>query len=361
MTTKVLVIAEGGVNHNGDVNLAKQLVHAARDAGADVVKFQTFSAEQLVTSTGPKAKYQLETTGSSGTQFEMLRNLELSFDAQRELLQLCNDIGIQFLSTPFDMSSLAFLTSELGLHQVKVSSSDLTNIPMLIRLGIKGTKVILSTGMGSLAEIEHALTALWYGHQYGTEPENSVSIFAHPDKVADSVWLRDNVTLLHCTTQYPASVENVNLRAMVSMGNAFGLRVGYSDHTTGLSMALAAVALGAEVIEKHLTLDKSMEGPDHAASCEPADFKTLVQGIRDVELGLGRSVKAPMRDELQNRFSMRKSVHLIRDLAAGQEITSGDLALLRPEEGLPPSRFYDVLGECASKNLKQGPIEEWPV
>lgn len=317
------VIAEAGVNHNGDIRLALQLVDAAADAGADAVKFQTFKAMKLVTESAPKAEYQVRNTGNTESQLEMLRRLELSPEAHLEILDRCRQRGIVFLSTPFDDDSADLLES-LNVPAFKVSSGDLTNLPLLRYLAIKRRPLIVSTGMATLGEVEEAVRTL----------EEADSSFA----------------LLQCISNYPAPPSDVNLRAMATMRTAFGVPVGYSDHTAGTCVSVAAVALGASIIEKHFTLDRTLPGPDHVASLEPDELRRMVQEIREVESALGSGRKVPAACELKTAEVARKSLVAARDIPPGTELTEDMIAIKRPGTGLPPSMRRHLLNrrtKCA--------------
>ena len=325
---KVTIIAEVGVNHNGDVNLALKLIDAAVAAGADIVKFQTFNAENLVSASAPKAGYQKKTTTASESQLDMIRKLELPEDAYPLLLAHCRQCGIRFLSTPFDLGSVDFL-SQLGMDTWKIPSGEITNLPYLRKIGALGQPVILSTGMSTLEEVADALHAL------------------------DAAGVPQSlVTLLHCTTEYPAPFAEVNLRAMQTLRAAFPLcaGVGYSDHTQGIEVSLAAVAMGASVIEKHFTLDRSMEGPDHKASLEPDELQTLVRGIRNIEVALGNGVKAPAPSEIPNMLVARKSIVAARSIRAGEVFTAENITTKRPGGGISPMLWDSVIGACAKRN-----------
>jgi len=321
------VIAEAGVNHNGNLDLAFQLVDAAIAAGADAVKFQTFIASELLTAEAAKAEYQKTTTGERESQLEMIKRLELSFGDFRKLKIYCDDQGITFLSTPFDFKSVDFLEG-LGVVAFKISSGDLTNDPLLRYVAPKGRPVILSTGMSDMDEVREALAVL-----HGAD-----------------------VILLQCVTNYPAAAEDINLRAMLSMQSAFDVNVGYSDHTLGIEVPLAAVALGACVIEKHFTLDKNFAGPDHRASLEPQEFKAMVEGIRKVEASLGNGQKVPSATEASNAAVARRSIVAARDISAGTVITPADVAFKRPGTGLPPRMADQVLGKTARVDVKAGSL-----
>lgn len=324
------VIAEAGVNHNGELDLAFQLVDAAIAAGADAVKFQTFIAAELLTAEAAKADYQKTTTGEQGSQLEMIKRLELSFDDFRKLKTYCDDRGITFLSTPFDITSVDFLR-ELGLVVFKISSGDLTNHPLLRHVALQKRPVILSTGMSDMDEVREAVTVL---HDAGN----------------------DDVILLQCVTNYPAAAEDINLKAMLSMQSAFDVNVGYSDHTLGIEVTLAAVALGACVIEKHFTLNKNFAGPDHRASLEPREFKAMVEGIRKVEAALGNGLKVPAASEAGNAAVARRSIVAARDINVGTVITPAELSFKRPGTGLPPRMAEQLLGKTARVNVRAGSL-----
>ena len=321
------VIAEAGVNHNGNLDLAFQLVDAAIAAGAEAVKFQTFIAAELIAAGAAKAEYQKATTGDQESQLEMIKRLELSFGDFQKLKIYCDDQGITFLSTPFDLKSIDFLAN-LGVVAFKISSGDLTNDPLLRHVAAKGRPVILSTGMSNLDEVREALAVL-----HDTD-----------------------VILLQCVTNYPAAAEDINLRAMLSMQSAFDVNVGYSDHTLGIEVALAAVALGACVIEKHFTLDKNLVGPDHRASLEPHEFKAMVDGIRKVEASLGNGQKIPAASETSNAAVARRSIVAARDISAGTQITSAEIAFKRPGTGLAPRMADQLLGKTARVDVKAGSL-----
>ncbi len=321
----VFVIAEAGVNHNGSLAMALRLVDEAAAAGADAVKFQSFRAHLLAAPDAPRAAYQREATGSSGGQLEMLRALELSADEHRRIAAHSRERGIEFLSSPFDSESIELL-STLGLRRLKVPSGELVDVPYLRRVAALGLPLIVSTGMATLAEVDAALTVL---EQAGCP--------------------RARVTVLHCSTEYPTPPADVNLRAMVTMRDALGVAVGYSDHTEGITVAVAAAALGAGVIEKHLTLDRTLPGPDHRASLEPGAFAEMVRALRDLEVALGDGVKRPTAAELENAAAARKSIVAARAIAAGETFTAGALAVKRPGTGLSPLRWDDVVGLTASR------------
>ncbi|MCR2057364.1 N-acetylneuraminate synthase [Campylobacter helveticus] len=324
---KVLIIAEAGVNHNGDLNLAKKLIEQAAKAGADIVKFQTFKAEDCVSIKAKKAKYQLENTAKDESQLEMIKKLELSREAHFELMKHCKKHNIAFLSTPFDLESVAFLQS-LNLSYFKIPSGEITNLPYLKAVARCKKKVLLSTGMANLAEIEAALEIL---RKNGTR----------------------DITLLHCTTEYPAPFEEVNLNAIKTLKEAFKLKVGYSDHTKGIVAALGAVALGAVVIEKHFTLDKTMEGPDHKASLEPSELKELCEGIRTLEKALGNGIKKASKSEAKNIIIARKSLVAKREIQKGEKFSEQNLTTKRPGSGISAMRYEEYLGKRALKTYKK--------
>lgn len=317
------VIAEAGVNHEGRLDLALALVDAAADAAADAVKFQTFKTAEMMARSTPKAAYQLETTSSEETYFEMGLRLELSEADHLAIIERCAERGIEFLSTPFDAGSVELL-ERLGMRVFKVPSGEITNLPLMRQIGALGKPVILSTGMSDLDDIAAALDVL--------------TAAGAP---------REQITLLHCTTEYPAPLADVNLRAMCAMRDAFGLPVGYSDHTQGITVPIAAVALGATMIEKHLTLDKTMVGPDHAASLEPDEFAEMVAAIRDVELALGDGVKRPAPSEIPNAAIARKSVVAAREIAAGEVFSAENVTAKRPGTGMSPMRWDELIGKPA--------------
>ena len=327
MARKSLIIAEAGVNHNGDIQLAKRLVDEAAFAGARLVKFQTFNASRQVTHSAKKADYQLQTTDSAETQHDMLRRLELTGSMHNELIAHSATRNIQFFSTGFDIESVDLLRS-LGQDHFKIPSGEITNLPYLRHIGQLGQSVILSTGMATLGEIEAAIDVL---EQAGT--------------------LRASMTVLHCNTEYPSPMADVNLRAMQSICEAFGVAVGYSDHTPGIEIPIAAVALGATVIEKHLTLDRNLPGPDHKASLEPGEFAAMVGAIRNIELALGDGIKRPSPSEIKNKPIARKSLVAARAIRAGEPFTQENITAKRPGTGISPMRWDDVIGKAARRDF----------
>ena len=323
----MLIIAEAGVNHNGDINLAKKLIEQAAKAGADVVKFQTFKANSCVSVSAKKAKYQLETTAKEESQLEMIKKLELSYKSHFELMKHCKKHGIAFLSTPFDLESVEFLRG-LDLPYFKIPSGEITNFPYLKAVAKCKKKVLLSTGMANLGEIEAALEIL---RKNGTK----------------------NITLLHCNTEYPTPFKDVNLNALKTLKEAFKLEVGYSDHTEGIVASLGAVALGAVVIEKHFTLDKTMEGPDHRASLEFEELKALCKGIRELEKALGSGIKKASKSEAKNKIIARKSLVAKREIQKGEKFSEQNLTTKRPGSGISAMRYEEYLGKRALKTYKK--------
>ena len=353
MTKRVFIIAEAGVNHNGSLDLARSLVEVAAESGAHAVKFQTFKADQLVCRAALKAAYQIEHTDASESQHEMISKLELDETAHAVLISHCKSKGIEFLSTPFDLKSLEMLVRKLDLSRVKIPSGDITNAPLLLEAARTGKPVILSTGMSTLGEIEMALQVLAFGY---IGKDNSPSLAAFETAYCSAIGrkaLQDKVTLLHCTTEYPAPLADINLRAMTTLQQAFGLPIGYSDHTQGIAIPVAAVALGAVIIEKHFTLDRNLPGPDHKASLEPDELKQMVRSILEVELALGSSIKQPAVSELKNRPVARKSLVAARDIRKGEPFTQDNLAAKRPGDGVSPFHYWECLGNIADRDYQQ--------
>lgn len=347
----VFIIAEAGVNHNGDLDRARKLVDIARDAGADAVKFQSFHAEQLTGRTAPKAAYQIGTTGGEESQLEMLRRLELTESDHRALIAHAKTRGIAFLSTPFDVPSLRMLTEGFGLRTIKIASGELTNAPFLLAVARVADRVIVSTGMSTIDEVRDALSVLAFGFAVpgGASPRRAdfAAAFGSP---SGQEMLRSRVSLLHCTTEYPAPPAEVNLRAMDVMAEEFSLPVGYSDHTTGIHISVAAVARGATIIEKHFTTDRGLPGPDHKASLEPQELGEMVRQIREVEQALGDGVKRPTSSELKNRDVARKSLVAARAIAPGEPFDESNVACKRPGSGASPFEFWSVLGQTAKRS-----------
>ena len=329
MSNRVFIIAEAGVNHNGDINLAKKLIDVAAKAGADAVKFQTFKAQNLVSKNAQKASYQKKTTDKKESQFEMIKKLELDENTHKELIAYCKQKDITFLSTPFDSDSIKLL-DELGLSTFKIPSGEITNLPYLRQIGGLNKKIILSTGMANLGEVEAAIEALV---KSGTK--------------------RENISLLHANTQYPTPMEDVNLKAMITLKNAFGLEVGYSDHTLGIEVDIAAVAMGAKIIEKHFTLDKSLPGPDHKASLEPDELAAMVGAIRNIELAFGDGLKHFSKSESENIKIARKSIVAKRDIKKGEIFSEQNICVKRPGDGINPMRWDEVIGQISQKDYKR--------
>ncbi len=349
MSNPVFVIGEAGVNHNGDIRLALDLIDVAAAAGVDAVKFQSFQADSLVTRSAEKAQYQIDNTGESGGQHEMLTRLQLTDDAHRQLFERCAARGIAFMSTAFDAASLEMLV-RLGMPAIKVPSGDITCAPMLLQAARLQQRLIVSTGMSTLTDIEQALGVLAFGLTREGVPANRADCEAAYFSPEGRAALAHHVTLLHCVTQYPAPPEAVNLRAMDTMAAAFGLPVGYSDHTAGIEIAIAAVARGASVIEKHFTLDRSLPGPDHAASLEPDALAQMVRGIRAVELALGHPLKQPATTEIGNRAVARRSIVAGRAIAQGERLDLDMLACKRPGNGMSPMDIWALQGQLATRN-----------
>jgi len=357
--SNVFIIAEAGVNHNGSRQLAIDLIDVAAAAGADAVKFQTFRAEEVISRHAAKAAYQARTTDAGESQLDMVRKLQLS-EADHEILAgHAKAKGIAFMSTPFDLPSLRLLTGRLAMDIIKVPSGEITNAPLLVEVGRTGRRVILSTGMSTLGEVETALAVLAFGYlpDAGARPTREAFMEALASEEGQRI-LREKVSLLHCTTEYPAPVSEVNLKAMDTLAGAFGLPVGLSDHTMGIHVPVAAVARGARIVEKHFTLDRKLPGPDHPASLEPAELSAMVAAIRDVEAALGDGVKVPTAGEWGNRRVARKSLVALRPIAAGQAMTAADLGAKRPGTGLSPLEYWNRLGRVATRDYEtDDPIE----
>lgn len=326
--SKTLIIAEAGVNHNGDIHLAKKLIEAAADAGADYIKFQTFKAESLVNKTAEQADYQKENTGKTESQFDMLKRLELSYDDFDELEKSCQEHDIKFLSTAFDFESIAYLKNKLDFY--KIPSGEITNLPYLEKVAKLNLPIIMSTGMANMQEVKEALAVL---------EKNGI--------------IRNNITILHCNTEYPTPMQDVNLNAMLTIADELGVKVGYSDHTLGIEIPIAAVAMGAKVIEKHFTLDKNMQGPDHKASLEPHELKAMVDGIRNIEKAMGSGVKTPSPSEQKNIDVARKSIVAASSIKQGEVFTSQNITTKRPGTGISPMQWHELIGTPAQKDYKE--------
>jgi N,N'-diacetyllegionaminate synthase len=329
---KIYIIAEAGVNHNGSIELAKKMVDKAKDAGADCIKFQTFISENIASKNAGKAEYQKQQTDTNESQLDMLKKLELSFSEFVELNEYCREKDIEFLSTAFDFDSIDFLDS-LKMKIWKIPSGDITNLPYLIKIAKLGKHIILSTGMSTMEEIKIAVSTL---------KENGAG----------------DITILHCTTEYPAPYDDVNLKAMNAIKAEFDVPVGYSDHTKGIEIPIAAVAMGATVIEKHFTLDKNMEGPDHKASLDPNELKAMISAIRNVEVAIGSGDKNPAESEKKNLEIVRKSIIAKRDIAEGELFTEKNLTVKRPGNGISPMRWFEVIGKTAKRNFEEDELIE---
>lgn len=325
--SKVYIIAEAGVNHNGSLDIAKKLVDEAKKSGADCIKFQTFIAENIISKNAKQAKYQTKNIGKEQSQLEMIKKLELSFEDFKQLNNYCIEKNIDFLSTAFDLESIDFLES-LGMNTWKIPSGEITNLPYLIKIAKLKKKVILSTGMSTMKEIEDAVNIF---KKYGTT----------------------DITILHCTTQYPTLFEDVNLNAMLSIKEKFGYDVGYSDHTKGIEVPIAAVALGATVIEKHFTLDNNMIGPDHKASLQPDELKKMVESIRNIELSLGDGRKVVANSEKENMSIARKSIVAKKSIRKGQLLSEENITVKRPGDGISPMKWFDILGTVAIRDFEE--------
>lgn len=351
----VKIIAEAGVNHNGSKELAFKLIDAAHEANVDVVKFQTFKAKNLVTKTAQQADYQTRNTGVAESQLDMLSRLELDYEVHHELVNYCDKLGIEFLSTAFDQESLDFLVSDLKLKTLKIPSGELTNAPFVLKHAQTGCDLIVSTGMASLSEIESALSVIAFGliNDVSVKPSEEAFARAYSSNVGQEA-LKSKVTVLHCTTEYPAPIAEVNLKSMQTMEQAFGLTTGYSDHTAGITIPIVATALGAKLIEKHFTLDKSLPGPDHKASLDPSELKAMVQGIRDAELSLGSPIKTPQVSEIENKKIARKSLVAASDIKAGELFTEDNLTSKRPGTGLSPYLYWSLLGKPSLVDYSEG-------
>jgi N,N'-diacetyllegionaminate synthase len=327
--SEVFIIAEAGVNHNGSLDIAYQLIDAAVQSGADAVKFQTFKADNLVSKNARKAEYQKKIIGNKETQYQMLKKLELDYSVHQSLVDYCQKAGIVFMSTPFDLESIEFLDS-LRMQIFKIPSGEITNLPYLRKIGILNKKVILSTGMAELSEVGDAMNVL-----------------------TESGTRKENIIILHATTEYPCPMDEVNLKAMQTLESAFGVGVGYSDHTMGIEVAIAAVALGASVIEKHFTLDRNMEGPDHKASLEPDELKSLVSAVRNIEKALGDGIKKPSKSEEENKSVARKSIIAIQSIKKGDMFSEKNIGVKRPGTGITPMRWDEIIGQIADKDYQE--------
>lgn len=351
-----LIIAEAGVNHNGSDELAYALVDAAYQAGADIVKFQTFKAKNLVTEEAEQAEYQVTNSGQKESQFAMLKRLELSYDTHHKLVKYCQDKGIEFLSTAFDSESLDFLVNDLGITRLKLPSGEITNAPLVLEHARTDCDLIVSTGMATLSEIEQVLSVIAFGYlnksDFPTDELLQAAYFSDEGKRL----LKQKVTLLHCTTEYPAPFNDINLNAMDTMADSFKLAVGYSDHSEGITVPIAAVAKGAVLIEKHFTVDKNLPGPDHKASLDPIELKNMVDGIRIVEKVLGDGIKGPRPSEVKNKAVARKSLVAAKDIAFGEAFSVTNIAVKRPGNGINPIYFWRYLGSQSKQSYKAGDL-----
>lgn len=352
-----LIIAEAGVNHNGDEKLAFELVDAAFKAGADIVKFQTFKAKNLVTEQAAQADYQVANTGKQESQLAMLSRLELSWDTHHALLKYCDDLGIEFLSTAFDSESLNFLVNDLGIKRLKLPSGELTNAPLVLEHARTGCDIIVSTGMASLSEIEDALSVIAFGYISSKNAlpnmEDFQRAYASPE---GQKALKEKVVILHCTTEYPAPINEINLRVMDTLASAFSLPVGYSDHSEGIIIPIAAVSRGATIIEKHFTLDKNMEGPDHRASLEPKELEAMISSIRVIEKALGTTIKTPSLSEIKNKKVARKSIVASKHISVGDILTEDNITIKRPGNGMSPYKYWAILGKESNKTYLPGDL-----
>ena len=346
-----LIIAEAGVNHNGSLEMALQLVDEAAKAGADIVKFQTFKSASVISASAPKAEYQVQNTGQTESQLEMVKKLELDHAAHRTLQQRCIERGIEFLSTPFDAESAEFLVTDMKVKRIKVPSGELTNAPFLLALARYRLPIILSTGMCTLGDIETALGIIAFGLLGKTNPSPAAFEAAYVSREGQDI-LAKSVEILHCTTEYPSAFEDTNLAAMDTMATAFRLPVGFSDHTPGIVVPIAAVARGAVIIEKHFTLDRKLPGPDHIASLEPAELTAMIDGIRKTEKAIGRGVKLYCDVEAKNRPIARRSLMAAKPVKKGEIWTEANLTCKRPGNGISPLRFWDFLGTAANRDYQ---------
>jgi len=358
VSSAVYIIAEAGVNHNGDLGRALTLVDAAADAGVDAVKFQTFRPEALVTARATQASYQIRNQGDVGSQLAMLRQLVLQPQDHHALMARCAARGVDFLSSPFDTASADFLIHELGLPRIKLGSGELTNGPLLLRLARSGRELILSTGMATVDEVREALGVLAFGYLRQGAPTDRATLAAAWDSPAAREILCNRVTLLHCTSEYPCPTDQVNLRAMDDLAERFGLPVGYSDHTLGITIAVAAAGRGALVLEKHFTLDRSLPGPDHVASLEPDELAALVNAVREVDAALGSQRKSPTAVEIANASLARKSLVAAQRIRAGELFDARNLTVKRPATGRSPMEYWDLLGQKAPRDFAADEVIE---
>ena len=355
----VKIIAEAGVNHNGDLQTAYRLVEAAAEAGADFIKFQTFEPTMLVAGHVQVSRYQKTAVPTTDTQLNLLNSLELGQSEFQQIKKCCISNEIEFMTTAFDDNSLDFVIEKLRPRILKISSGDLTNTPFLLRHARANLKIILSTGMGNISDIERALSVIGYGLHYGNKPVENPSAF---DKALSSPAvrevLREKITLLHCTTSYPAKPESINLACLETLKKAFPVDVGFSDHSEGLHIPIAAVALGAKIVEKHFTLDKKMQGPDHAMSIEPDELTELVKAVRDTKKAIGSSIKAILPEEYEHIHKARKVLVAIRNIAVGEIFDTDNVRAMRYGEGMDPHKFWDIVGKASLRQYKVGEVIE---
>ncbi|HLX79279.1 MAG TPA: N-acetylneuraminate synthase [Burkholderiales bacterium] len=349
----VFVIAEAGVNHNGSPELAMRLVDVAAEAGADAIKFQSFRADSLVGRSAPRAEYQKRNQPGEISQHDMLKKLELSEAVQRELNERSRSRGIEFMSSPFDADSLDFLASGIGVKRIKIGSGEITNAPLLLRAARTGLPLILSTGMSTLKEVEAALGVLALGYTGPSAAPGEAAFRAAYVSAAGRGALREKVSLLHCTSEYPAPANEINLRAMDTLRETFGLPTGFSDHSAGIAAAIAAAARGAVIVEKHYTLDRAMPGPDHKASLEPAQLAEMISSIRVASAALGSASKEPAPSELGNRAIARRSLVAARDIRKGERFSAADIAVKRPGGGISPMSYWDWVGKVAERDYRK--------
>ena len=354
-TDRIFIIAEAGVNHNGSRELAFRLIDAAAEAGADAVKFQTFKTELLVTRTAKKAVYQQVETGGREGQFNMLQKLELSHLIHSELAQYCQKKNIIFLSTAFDHESLRFLVDELDIPLLKIGSGDITNAPFLLDHSLTGKNILLSTGMSDLSDIEEALGVLAFGYTGGKIPSRTAFKASYSSENGQKA-LREKVTLLHCTTTYPTAPEDVNLKAMQNIARTFRLKTGFSDHSNGIVAAIAAAVMGAVIIEKHFTLDRTLEGPDHKASLEPDELKKMIESVRVVQTLMGDGIKRPMYSEIDNREVARKSIVAAGRIQVGEVLTTENITIKRPGNGRSPMDYWQLIGSRSPQAYEEDEV-----
>ncbi|RNB53843.1 N-acetylneuraminate synthase [Brevibacillus gelatini] len=353
---KTFIIAEAGVNHNGSLEMAKELVYRAAEAGADAVKFQTFKAEKIISKRAGKAEYQKKTTDKEESQLEMVKKLEMDRAMHEELVAYCKKCQIQFLSTPFDLDSVDLLANEIKVSQLKIPSGEITNAPLLYKAAQTGLPILLSTGMSTLGDIEEALAVLAFGYCQSNAAPSKSSFFQAFYSEEGQHHLQQKVTLLHCTTEYPTPFKDVNLRVIDTLSTAFGLPVGLSDHTEGIAIPIAAVARGAQVIEKHFTLDRNLPGPDHRASIEPAELIQMVTSIRQVEQAIGQAMKLPVPSERGNIAVVRKSLVAATSIQKGERFTEKNMTAKRPGTGVSPMLYWDYIGKVASQDYDEDDV-----